>query len=324
VPAQTKAKFIDVHHHVVLPEYQTALIRSGAGDPSRPLRANKSPEQVLEAMQSFGIEAAVLNPLSVAGVHHGDNACANYLAESVNEALAVFVETAPRQLGFFAVLPLPDLDGALRQVAHAFDHLGADGVILLSNQNGKYVGDPAFEPLYAELDRRGAAVLIHPTRPSSVDALGLHLWPALVEYPAETTRVAANLVYNGVMQRYARIKWVLAHAGGCLPYLAFRMELMDESDDRSPSFHERHPEGFAPNVSKFYYDTAIAGSSPALRALYEVADPTRVMFGSDWPYISRAHVESQLHTLERADLVGAERLTQLAAANAKQLFPRFA
>ena len=322
MPAQTK--FIDVHHHVVLPEYQAALIRSGAADPSRPLRANKSPEQVLEAMQRFGIEAAVLNPLSVAGVHHGDDAMANRLAEDVNKAMARFVEHAPRQLGFFAVLPLPDLEGALRQLAHALDDLGADGAILLSNQNGKYVGDPAFEPLYAELDRRGAAVLIHPTRPPNVDALGLHLWPALVEYPAETTRVAANLVYNGVMQRYPRIKWVLAHAGGCLPYLAFRMELMDESDDRSPTFHERHPEGFAPYVSKFYYDTAISGSAPALRALYEVADPGHVMFGSDWPYISREHVLRQLQTLERADLVGVERLAQLATANAKRLFPRFA
>lgn len=316
--------YIDVHHHVVLPEYQRALIRSGAADPSRPLRPNTSAGQVLDAMQTFGIEAAVLNPLSVAGVHHGDDANANYLAESVNEALARFVDHAPRRLGFFAVLPLPALDGALRRLAHAFDELGADGAILLSNQNGRYVGDPAFEALYAELDRRGAVVLIHPTRPPDVEALGLHLWPALVEYPAETTRVAANLVYNGVMQRYPRIKWILAHAGGCLPYLAFRMELMDESDDRSPSFRERHPEGFAPYVSKFYYDTAIAASPPALRALYEVADPGRVMFGSDWPYISRDHVERQLRTLERADLVGGERSDQLATANARRIFPRFA
>lgn len=324
MPAQTKTRYIDVHHHVVLPEYQQALVRSGAADPSRPLRANKSPDQVLEAMETFGIEAAVLNPLSVAGVHNGDDAKAGDLARSVNEALAQFVSHAPRRFGFFAVLPLPDLDGALRRLEHAFDVLGADGAILLSNQNGKYVGDPAFDALYAELDRRGASVLIHPTRPPNVEALGLDLWPALVEYPAETTRVAANLVYHGVMRKYPRIKWILAHAGGCLPYLAFRMELMDESDDRKPTFQERHPEGFAPYVSKFYFDTAISASPSALRALYEVADPDHVMFGSDWPYISRDHVERQLHTLERDDLVGPERLARLATQNARRLFPRFA
>ena len=94
-------------------------------------------------MAELGIAAAVVNPLSVAGVHHGDDANARYLTRSVNEALAKFSSGAPDRLGFFATLPMPDVDGALAEMAYALDELGADGVILLSHQNGVYVGDPA-------------------------------------------------------------------------------------------------------------------------------------------------------------------------------------
>src|SRR5439155_6748216 len=131
---------------------------------------------------ALGIEAAVINPLSVAGVHHGDDANASYLTEAVNEAQSRFVSDASDQLGFFAALPLPDIDGALRQLEHALDALAADGVILLTNQNGHYIGDPAFEPLYAEMDRRAVIAFIHPGMPPYIESLKLKLWPAYIEY----------------------------------------------------------------------------------------------------------------------------------------------
>jgi predicted TIM-barrel fold metal-dependent hydrolase len=212
-------RLIDVHHHVVLPEYEAALARAGAADPSRPLRRRVTPQQALDAMAELGIAAAVLNPLSAAGVHHGSDAHARDLTQATNEALAIFASHAPDRLGFFAALPLPDVDGALRALEHALDHLHADGVILLTSQNGRYVGDPAFDALYAELDRRGAVVFVHPASPAYVAALHLDLWAAYVEYPFETTRVAANLIYNGITSRYPDIKWILAHGGGALPYL---------------------------------------------------------------------------------------------------------
>ena len=182
-------RLIDVHHHVVLPEYELALVKSGASDPSRPLRKNSNPQVECERMEQFGIGGAIVNPLSVAGVHHGNDANACYLTETVNEAQARFVSSAPDRLGFFATLPLPDLGGSLRQLEHAMDHLGADGVVFLSNQNGYYIGDPLFEPLYAEMDRRGIAAFVHPASPDYVAQLRLDLWAAYVEYTFETTRV---------------------------------------------------------------------------------------------------------------------------------------
>ena len=230
-------RFIDVHHHLLLPEYDSALVRSGAYDPSRPLRKGDSPQIVCEKMAELGIDGAVVNPLSVAGVHHGDDANARYLTESVNEAQARFISDAHGQLGFFAALPLPDIDGALKQMRHALDVLKADGVIFLSHQNGIHIGEPQFDALYAEMDRRGVIAFIHPAVPPGVEHLNLQLWPVYIEYTFETTRVAANLIYHGIMARYPNIKWIFAHAGGTLPYLTMRLRLMDEFEvGRKPPF----------------------------------------------------------------------------------------
>lgn len=317
-------RWIDVHHHVVLPEYEKALVRSGAADPSRPLRKNSDPHAECATMAEFGIDAAIVNPLSVAGVHHGDDANARYLTEATNEALARFVSAEPRKLGFFATLPLPDLDGALRQMEHALDTLHADGVILLSNQNEFYVGDPLFEPLYAEMDRRSAVVFIHPASPSYVPRLKLNLWAAYVEYPFETTRVAANLIYNGVLRRYPRIRWILAHAGGTLPYLSTRLRLMEESDKNTPPFAERVPEGVTPFIGQFYFDVALSGGIAPMAALTAVADPSRILYGTDWPYVDRDFVNEQAENLVAMPQFGGERLAKMERENALALFSRFA
>jgi 6-methylsalicylate decarboxylase len=317
-------RLIDVHHHVVLPEYEAALVRSGAADPSRPLRKNSSPQEVLHSMAELCIDAAILNPLSVAGVHHGDDANARYLTETTNEALARFVSFAPDKLGFFAALPLPDIDGALRQMERALDTLHADGIILLSNQNGFYIGDLAFEPLYAEMHRRSVIVFVHPASPAYVPALRLSLWAAYVEYPFETTRVAANLIYNGVMARYPRIRWILAHAGGALPYLSVRLRLMEESDKAVPPFIERVPDGVAPYLKAFYFDVAIAGGAAPMAALMETADPSHILYGSDWPYLDRDYIGDQLTSLVGLPQFQGARLGHLEWRNAAKLFRRFA
>lgn len=317
-------KLIDVHHHCVLPQYQDALVRSGAADPSRPLRKNASAAEAIETMAQFGIAGAVVNPLSVAGVHHGDDAHARYLCEMTGEALATYVSAAPDKLGFVAPLPFPDVEGSLKHMEYALDTLGADGLILLTNQNGVYVGDPSAEELWQEMDRRHANVFIHPARPSYVDDLKLTLWASIIEYPFETTRVAANLIYHEYMKKYPNIRWILAHAGGTLPYLSMRLHLMEEGDTKKPSFAERVPEGVKPYVGQFYFDLAIAGSNAALGALTEVTPMSHIMYGSDWPYIDRHYVTMQLDELSAAPLLKGDAFNAMQYRNAQALFPRFA
>jgi len=287
-------------------------------------------------MAELGIDAAVVNPLSVAGVHHGDDANARYLTRSVNEALARFVSGAPARLGFFATLPLPDVDGALREMSHALDALGADGVVLLSHQNGVYVGDPACEPLYAEMDRRGVVCFIHPTIPAYFPAgLNLQMWPAYLEYAFDTTRVAANLIYHAFMRKYPAIKWLLAHAGGTLPYLSMRLRLMEELETkgRKPPFpglgagkpfDERVPEGVAPYLDKFYFDVALSGADGPMAALTALASPSRILYGSDWPFVERSFVVEQQENLLRMPHFSGDRFAAMERGNAIGLFRRFA
>ncbi|HEY2136700.1 MAG TPA: amidohydrolase family protein, partial [Xanthobacteraceae bacterium] len=325
---------IDVHHHVLLPEYQQALIRSGAGDPSRPFRRHDGPSVTCEKMAELGIEAAVVNPLSVAGVHHGNDADARYLCRSVNEALARFVSAEPRRLGFFATLPMPDVDGALAEMNYALDVLGADGVILLTHQNGSYVGDPAGEPLYAEMDRRATVCFVHPTIPAYFPAgLNLKMWPAYIEYAFDTTRVAANLIYHEQLRKFPAIRWLLAHAGGAFPYLSMRLRLMEELETkgRAPPFpglgagapfDQRVPEGVAPYLDKFYFDVALSGADAPMAALTTLAPANRIFYGSDWPFVEKSFVLEQQDNLLRMTHFSGERFAAMERENAIAQFGR--
>jgi predicted TIM-barrel fold metal-dependent hydrolase len=217
---------------------------------------------------------------------------------------------------------------------HALDALHADGLIFLSHQNGVYAGDPAFEPLYAEMDRRSAIAFIHPTIPPNIDSLALKLWPAYIEYAFDTTRVAANLIYHGFMGRYPNIKWILAHAGGTLPYLSLRLRLMEELEagGRKPPFpfvgagrpfNERVPEGVTPYLDKFYFDVALSGANAPMAALSEVAQPQRIFYGSDWPFVQKSLVVEQLENLIRMPHFAGDRFNALERDNAIRLFRRF-
>ncbi|WP_307835269.1 amidohydrolase family protein [Streptomyces adelaidensis] len=121
------------------------------------------------------------------------------------------------------IVPLPDVDGALAEAAHALDVLHADGVMVLSNAHGRHLGDPAFEPLWAELDARSAVVLIHPTAPPGAPVPELPPPPA--DFPYDTTRAALHMAVRGVPRRYPRMRLALPHAGGFLPHAAHRFAL---------------------------------------------------------------------------------------------------
>jgi predicted TIM-barrel fold metal-dependent hydrolase len=264
--------------------------------------------------------------------HHGDDANARYLTRAVGEALAKFADARP-ELGFFAPLPLPDIDGALAEIAYALDVLRADGLILLSHQNGVYVGDPRYRPVYEEMDRRGAVVFIHPTIPPYLPGgLDLPLWPAYIEYAFDTTRVAANLIYNEVLRDFPSIRWILAHAGGTFPYLATRLRLMDELETHRPRFpglggtrpfHERFPEGVQTWLDRFWYDVALSGGGSAMAALMALAGPRRILYGSDWPFVERDFVTDQLDDLMTMPQFAGDAFAAMERGNARSLFRRF-
>ncbi len=217
---------IDVHHHI-LPDF----FWQETNDAHNPVGGIAPPPWDASLMVSFmdeaGIDVAVTS-ISTPGVHVGDDTRARSLARRCNELSAELMQARPTRLGGFAALPLPDVDGALEELAYALDELKLDGVVLFSNANGVYLGDSRFEPVFAELDRRGAVVFVHPTASPDPSAHSLGLPDTLIDFTADTTRAVAQMHYSNRFARTPHVRYIFSHAGGTVPYLAGRWAIIDE------------------------------------------------------------------------------------------------
>jgi predicted TIM-barrel fold metal-dependent hydrolase len=304
---------IDAHVHILPPDYRAELERRSLLPPGIP---PWSPELVDGLMARHDIDAAVLS-LAPPGVFFGDQGLADELARLVNEHTAEFVAAAPERFGGLAVLPLPDVDAALAELRHALDVLRLDGVALLSNLGGAYLGDPAWDPLFDELDRRGAYVFLHPTMPPHPLPLPQHpVW--LYEFPFDTTRAVVNLIYSGTLERCPRMRLQVAHLGGTAPFLAHRIASLAA---REPERASRAPAGALAQLRRLYYDTGLSNNAVALAATLEVADIGQVVFGTDWPYADLPPTGDPAPGL--ANLADADR-ARIDAANIAALVPRLA
>ncbi|MEO7243033.1 MAG: amidohydrolase family protein [Variovorax sp.] len=303
---------IDVHSHD-LPDFYLAALDAAGRRPSLPNFPNWSEQGCLALMDRFGIEASILS-VSTPGVHFGEDAAAAALARRRNEYCDGPFDRSGGRLGAFAALPLPSIDAALTEAAYALDVLKLDGVGLFANYEGVFLGDPAFDPLLAELDRRGAVAFVHPMGHASSRTLKLAapLW--MLEYPIDTTRAALNMIVHDVPKRFARIRFILAHAGGALPYLGGRIGASSLIDPRFASLTQK---SVAEDLAWFFYETAQATSAATFGALHEAAPMSQVLFGSDFPYCGAPAIEAMVDQLQtRFDRSAAD-------ATAKHLFPRF-
>lgn len=308
---------IDVHHHV-LPAFYIEAQR-GAGITGTAYRGfpEWTPEKSLAVMEANDIDAAILSFTSP-GIWFGDIAQTRDLARRCNDYLARLARDRPGRFGGFAFLPLPDIDAALAETGRALDDLGLDGITLLTSVDNRYVGDPGLEPLYAELDRRAAVAFVHPCYPAGTEAPGWNIPRMLVDYPFETTKVAVNLILNGVTTRWPNIRFILPHSGGTLPFLAHRIAIFDEAT----AFRDNYPEGALACIRRFWFDTALSGDGTPLAALHDVADPLRILYGSDYPYVSENVVASETAGLDA--WTGTARAHAVRRGNAEMLLPRYA
>lgn len=293
----TSPGLVDLHAHFLTEEYVAAAVRAGHrvpdGVPGWP--AWSVPSQ-LGMMDAHGISRAVLS-VSSPGVHFGDDVRARVLARRTNEAAADVVVQRPDRFGFFASLPLPDLDGALAEAGHAFDQLGASGVVVLTNAAGRYPGDPRLEPLWRTLDERGAVVLLHPTSPPNWRDVALDRPRPLMEFVFDGVRAVGDLVLSGVLARYPRIRFVVGDAGSVLPLLASRLELLADDGVR-----------LASQLGSLWMDLGTSGVWPA--------QAERVVYGSGFCFTPPDAVVRQLARLDAA----AADWRAVTTANADRLF----
>jgi predicted TIM-barrel fold metal-dependent hydrolase len=305
---------IDAHVHILPPDYRAELERrSVLGPVGLP---PWSAEATYELMERHDIDAAVMS-LSPPGVFFGDQGLANELARLVNERTAELVASAPERFAGLAVLPLPDIDAALAELGHALDVLGLDGIALLSNVGGTYLGDPTWDPLFDELHRRGTYVFLHPTMPPHGLPLPQHpVW--LYEFPFDTTRAVVNLVYSGTLERCPGVRLQVAHLGGTAPFLAHRLASLAA---REPERAALAPAGALAHLRRLYYDTGLSNNAAALAATLQVTDIGQVVFGTDWPYADLPASGDPAPGL--ADLSAADR-ARVDADNIAALVPRLA
>ena len=306
---------VDLHAHITPPAYAAEVERVDAvPDHGLP---EWSSEMTLEMMDRWGTATCALS-LTPPGVSFGDQGLARELARLVNEAIAATVREAPTRFGGLAVLPLPDVGSALDELTHALDHLGLDGVELYTNVAGVYLGDPAWDPLFDELHRRGTFVLVHPAAPPYRSPVPYPDY--LIEFPMETTRAAVNLLYSGTLERCRDVKLLMSHLGGMVPFLAHRIRSLTLRTDR---FDERVPDGPLDYLRNLFFDTGLSANRPALAATLELTDAAHIVYGTDWPYaeVPREASDPQAALGEMLDPAQVEAVTR---GNAAVLVPRLA
>jgi 6-methylsalicylate decarboxylase len=267
---------IDAHVHLIPDVYRAELERlSAAPYPLPPW----SPELLDEFMERHEIDAAVLS-LTPPGVTLGDRGLARDLARVANDATAEQVASDPARFAGLAAVPLRDVDDGIEEVSRALDELRLDGVALLSNVDGVYLGDPAWAPLFDELNSRGAYVFLHPDAPpEGLPLPGYPVW--LHEFPFDTTRAIVHLIYSGTLERCPRLRIQVAHLGGAAPFLAHRIASLAA---REPELARQAPAGALAYLERLYYDTGLAANAPALASTLEITTPEHLVFGTDWPY----------------------------------------
>jgi 6-methylsalicylate decarboxylase len=312
-PAIRKPKGrIDLHHHFLPQEYMREEKERSSATHGNTDLLSWTPEKSIEQMDKAGIAFAFAST-STPGVWYGDVELGRRLARQWTDAAVEAIGKYPSRFGLFAPLPLPDTDGSLAQIEYALDQVGADGLGMLANFGGKWLGDPSFWPVMEELNRRKAIVYVHPTFTPCVRNTIPNAQMQLVEFPFETTRTIANLILSGTTTKYPNIRWIFAHNGGATPMLIGRLE---EQDHRAMG--KNFPAGMRAELRKFYYDNASAWNSSAMAALMNLVPKDHMFFGSDYPFLAATEA---VHKFDKLKIDPALRQA-IERNNAFKLFPR--
>lgn len=296
---------IDVHHHVVPPGY---------ADDSMPIKLPDTEAQ-LRSMDDWHIRTAITSLTPRVVLRNLNRLCD--VARDCNEFQARMRQDHPSRFGAFALLPLPDVEGALKEISYALDVLRLDGVGLFSSVNDCYLGDPLFDPVFDELNQRKAVVFIHPTHCEAPQHTRLRAPPFVVEYVFDTTRAIVNLVYTGTLKRCPDIRLIVAHGGGTVPFLAQRIAMMEGHRGA------KNVTDVLPALRALYYEIASTTSAFALRSLQEFADPARILWGSDLPFVYGTRLQEEVNHWDHYDGFDAAERHAVEELNALRLFPRF-
>jgi 6-methylsalicylate decarboxylase len=305
---------IDTHHHAVPADYRNMLRKAGIDEAGGRAVPDWSPDGSLQTMSELGVGTAILSVSAPGTTFLPNPADAAALARDLNEYLAAVVTAQTDRFGFFATIPMPHVKESADEVARSLDELHADGVILLANAAGTYLGQDGQDDLFAALDARSAVVFIHPAELPGPAVDGV--LPFAADFLLDTTRAAYLLVRNEIRRKYPNIRFILSHAGGFVPYASHRMAVGIMSDTG------RSLTDSLDDFAGFYFDTALSSTAAALPSLLAFAKPRHVTFGSDWPFAPVAAGKLFAAGLETYPGLDNDARAAIDRTNALALFPR--
>jgi predicted TIM-barrel fold metal-dependent hydrolase len=257
-------------------------------------------------MAKANISKAILS-ITSPGTHlvPGNNALARELTRKCNEYAADLKRRNPNKFGFWASLPLPDVQGALLEIEYAFNVLNADGVAVLTNAHGVYLGDEILDPVFAALNKRNATIFIHPTSPCRRN--GSQILPAapLAQYPNpmfeflfDTARAVVNMFITGTLAKSPKVTIILSHAGGAITPLVARFSEFATAilGSTVPISTESVKKTFR---SQFYFDLAGFVFPDQIQGLLPYVDASRLLYGSDFPYTPESGVLGLAQTMNK-------------------------
>ncbi len=308
---------IDVHHHVWPPIYLKVELERMAGTVINwDFVSRWTPNMSVEAMDRNDV-AVTVNSVSTQHVHPDDADGDAAFARECNEFNAKLSADYPGRFGSFALLPLPHVDKCLAEIEYAAGTLKCDGFKMQTNYIDKWPGDPAFAPVFDELNRRRAAVFFHPHTPPVCMGLLPGVNEPLMEYPFDTTRAIASLLFSGTIARCPDIKFIFAHGGGTMPFLANRIGGLVRM---RPELNALLPNGIAHEIRKLYFDVVSVTNRPAWAALGAFMDPSHLLFGTDIPYMTFEAGLKELGEMEPS----ADTRTAIEHDNAVRIMPSLA
>ncbi|WP_027897342.1 amidohydrolase family protein [Zestomonas thermotolerans] len=313
---------VDVHTHYLPPLYVQALADAGLVtlDGGFPV-PEWSEQAVLAHMAKHNIKAVMLSVTSPSVGFLKAREERRKMARYLNEFAADVVQRNPGRFGAFATLPMADMEDAIAELEYALDHLKLDGVVVETNTDGCYLGNPRLEPLFAALDKRKSTLFLHPTSPACFEAVGLGRPAPILEFPMDTARTVTDLIYAGTLSHYPNIRMIVPHGGGALPALAHRIAQFS-----TLPFLTQKPSGGAEEVRKvlasLYYDLAGSAHDGAVESLRRLTTTSHILFGSDFPFTPPAGVEANVKGVRNLKGLSRAEHEGIARDNALALFPR--
>jgi 6-methylsalicylate decarboxylase len=330
--SEAPARRIDIHHHFV-PDSYLAFAKGHMTAVARAMQWTLASD--LEDMDRSGTATSILS-ITTPGFEFGTRDEVRKVVRECNEAAAQLASDHPGRFGSFAALPFTDTEGALTEIAYAFETLKADGIALFSSYGDKYLGNESFGPVYEELNRRKAVVFVHPIAPACCSNLGLSQDGVpnegpMIEYGTDTTRAIASLIFSGTTRRFADITWIFSHGGGEMPYLIERFfqsgtsaevvpGVVTKGQDFPPVKNILKGEDLLHELRKMYYDTAQTSNPVSMSALRKVVPVSQILYGTDYWYRTAAETHQ---ALDAGKVFTAQELRAVYRGNAERILPRY-